>query len=133
LDIKYKTPIAVRKQVEQYVNKFPFTYNHASVPLPTNTSALQPIIPVVDGFVCRECPFKSQNRNVMRQHANQVHNKKRVADEDMYQSVRLQSWFGEKRERYWVVDENRQDEQVRHIVCDVGEISSDTDMEPQSD
>ncbi len=30
-----------------------------------------------------------------------------MKDKDIFISVRLQSWFGEKRERYWVVDENR--------------------------
>ena len=43
----------------------------------------------------------------MRQHANRAHNKKRVADEDICQVVRSQSWFGERRERYWIVDESR--------------------------
>jgi hypothetical protein len=124
---KHNTPIALRKQVDQYVKVFPFTYDYATIPLPQDGSAPQPIIPIVDGFVCRDCPVKSQNRRVMRQHANKDHDKKWVADKDMFKVVQLQSWFGEKRERYWVVDENRQDEQARHIVCDVGETSSDTE------
>jgi hypothetical protein len=133
LDIKHKTPIAVRKQVEQYIKEFPFVYDHASVPLPIDRSAPQPIIPIIDGFVCRDCPFKTQSRDAARKHSNKAHNKKRVADEEMYQLVRLQSWFGEKRERYWVVDENRQDEQARHIVRDVGETSSDTNTNTNTD
>jgi len=140
LDIKHKTPIAVRKQVDQYVKGFPFTYDHASVQLPVDGLAPQPIIPIVDGFACRECPFKSQNRRVIRQHANKAHNKKRVADEDMFRIVRLQSWFGEKRERYWVVDESQQVVQERQArraaIRDVGEESGpepDTDGESQDE
>jgi len=35
----------------------------------------------------------------MRKHANKTHDKKGVVDEDISKMVRLQSWFGEKRER----------------------------------
>jgi hypothetical protein len=45
----------------------------------------------------------------MRKHANVAYNQQRLADGDMFTTVRLQSWFGEKRERYWevvVVDDN---------------------------
>ena len=127
LEIKHKTPIALRKQVDQYIKGFPFTYNHATVPLPVDGSAPQPIIPITDGFACRECPFKSQNRRVIRQHANKKHNKKGVADEDMFQVVRMQSWFGQKRERYWVVDESqqivRERQAHRAAIRDAGEES----------
>jgi hypothetical protein len=41
----------------------------------------------------------------MRNHGNRAHNKKKVPNEDIFQPAQLQSWFGEKRERYWVVDE----------------------------
>ena len=49
---RHKTPRALQKQVEQYIKAFPFTYDHTSVQLPINGSAPQPIIPIVDGFVC---------------------------------------------------------------------------------
>jgi hypothetical protein len=128
---KHKTPIELRKQVEQYVKGFPFAYSHIDVPLPVDGLAPQPIIPVVDGFVCWDCPFKTQSRATIRQHANQAHNKKRVADEELCRSARLQSWFGGKRERYWVVDESKQDEQVhqvrRRTVQDVGEESNESE------
>jgi hypothetical protein len=97
---KHKTPIKLRKQVEQYVKEFPFAYNHASVPLPLSRLAPQPIIPVVDGVGCRDCPEKSVSQKAMREHGNKAHSKKRVPNKDIFQAVRLQSWFGEKRERY---------------------------------
>jgi hypothetical protein len=31
---RHKTPIEARRQLEQYVEQFPFAYDHASVPLP---------------------------------------------------------------------------------------------------
>jgi hypothetical protein len=98
LDIKHKTPIALHKQVDQYVAEFPFTYDHTSVPILRDGLAPQPIIPIVDGFVCRDCPGKSVSRSGIRKHANQAHGKKRVADDVMFQAARLQSWFGKKRE-----------------------------------
>ena len=36
-------------------------------------------------------------------HANKAHSQKRVGDEEVFEAVRLQSWFGE---RYWTVDES---------------------------
>ena len=96
------------KQVEQYVEGFLFIYNYTSVLLPNDRSIPQPIIPVLDRFQYKDCPFKTQGRPTLRQHANRAHDKKRVADEDICQAVRLQSWFGEKQERYWVVDEGQQ-------------------------
>ena len=68
--------------------------------LPSDRSALQPIIPVVDGFACRECPYKTRDRSNIWKHGNQAYKKKRVADEEMFKVVRMQSWFREKRERY---------------------------------
>ena len=95
--------------------------------MPDDGSAPQPIIPVVDGFACTECPYKTRDRSNIRKHGNKAHNKKGVADEDMFQVVRMQSWFGKKRERYWVVDESQQAVQERQArraaIADVGEDS----------
>jgi Orsellinic acid/F9775 biosynthesis cluster protein D len=131
---KHKTPIAVRKQVDQYVEAFPFVYDYKTVALPIDGSAPQPIIPIVDGFQCKErgeCAFKTTDQSNIRKHANQVHSKKRIADEDICQAVRLQSWFGEKRERYWVVDESQQVVQERQArraaIQDVGEECDDSE------
>jgi hypothetical protein len=128
LAIKHKTPIELRKQVERYVVAFPFEYDYRTVLLPRDGSALQPVIPTVGGFACKDCPFKTRDHSNIRKHANKVHNKKRVADEDIFQAVQLQSWFGEKRERYWVVDESQQAVQERQArraaIGDIGEESS---------
>jgi hypothetical protein len=136
LDTKHKTPIALRKQVDQYIREFPFTYDHTSVQLPHDGSAPQPVIPIVDGFQCKECPYKTRDRSNIRKHANQAHNKKRVADEEIFRAVRLQSWFGEKRERYWVVDEGQQVQQQRRAhratIQDTGEESNDSEPNPDS-
>lgn len=109
----HKAPKELRKQVEQYIIEFLFVYDHSTVSLPQDGSIPQAIIPVVDGFQCQDCPFKTQGRPTLQQHANQAYDKKRVADEDISKAVRLQSWFGEKRERYWAVDESWQAQQER--------------------
>jgi Orsellinic acid/F9775 biosynthesis cluster protein D len=133
LDIKHKTPLELRKQLDQYVRESPFAYNSASVSLPHDGLAPQPIIPIVDGFACRDCLFKSVNRGVIRQHGNKAHNKKGVLDDEIFQAARLQSWFGEKRERYWVVDESQQhrqeDQAYRAMVQDVGEEPNDLEQD----
>ena len=46
-----------------------------------------------------------------KKHGNKTHHKRRVADEDLYQVVPLQSWFDDRRAQYWVVDRSKQDEQ----------------------
>jgi hypothetical protein len=128
---KHQVPTDLRKQVDRYIEKFPFPYDYSTIPLPVDGSAPQPIIPINDGFKCEECMFKTRDRSNIRKHANKEHNKKRIADEDLFSSVRLQSWFGQKRERYWVVDESKQDEQEhqtrRAITRDVGEEFDDLD------
>jgi hypothetical protein len=55
----------------------------------------QLVIEVVDGFECNYClvqssrPFRTQSRKALKQHGNKVHQKKRIADEDLFHSVRL--------------------------------------------
>jgi hypothetical protein len=128
---RHKTPIKLRREVDEYIEAFPFVYDHASVPLPSDGLAPQPIVPVVDRFACRHCTYKTQSRDAIRKHANKAHNQKRAADEDVCRVVRLQSWFGEKQERYWVVDKSKQDERDRQIrratIQDVGEESDESE------
>jgi hypothetical protein len=80
----------VRKQVQEYVASFPNDYDHANVLLSSNGLALQPIIPVVDRFQYRKCAFCSQNRKAMKVHGNKEHAIKRIADDELFQVVRLQ-------------------------------------------
>jgi hypothetical protein len=128
----------IRKQVKEYIEGYPFVYDHMSIELPQENSAPQPIIPVVDGFQCRTCPFKSQSRKKIKQHGNKEHEKKRVADEEVFRVVRVQSWFDDRRARYWVVDEAKGQQQARQVqrdhIRDVGEEipgSEDDDPRPQ--
>ena len=127
---QHKTDIKLQRQVEEYIQEFPFIYDHITVTLPGDKSVPQPIIPVVDGVQCQECPFKSQSREMIKKHGNNTHNKRRVADEDLFHVVKLQSWFSKKKARYWVVDEAKeQQEQERQarraITRDVGEDTDD--------
>jgi hypothetical protein len=131
---RHQTSIDIRRQVQQYVKHFPFTYNEVTVPLPDNGSAPQPIIPVVDGLACRACTFKSISRDAMRQHANKAHDQRKIADADIFTAVRLQSWFGKKRERYWRVEDNDGQQVVREhqaIWADAGEESNGPEPQEQ--
>jgi hypothetical protein len=42
----------------------------------------------------------------MKVHGNEEHGFKRVGDDELFRKVRLQSWFQDHRQRYWVVDES---------------------------
>jgi hypothetical protein len=100
---KHKVQLELRKQVDRYIEGFPFTYDYSTVLLPLEGSRLELVIDVVDGFRCKYCqqsPYKTQDRSNARKHRNKVHNKKRAADEDLLDSVKLQSWFKGGKERY---------------------------------
>jgi hypothetical protein len=131
---KHRVTKEIWQQVEEYIQGFPFEYDYSSVKLPKDGLAPQPIIQVVNGFECKHCPFgkfKTQSRDAMKKHGNKVHEKKRVADDKLFTPVKLQSWFWEGKERYWVVDENKQDEQERQAqratIQDVGEESDESE------
>jgi hypothetical protein len=130
LQRQHHVPIELRKQVEQYIQLFPGSYDYSTVPLPQDGSIPQPIIPVVNGFECIECAFKTQHRGNVRRHGSKEHSKQRAEDKEMYTHVRLQSWFRNGKERYWVVDEPalliaQPEDHV--IVRDVGEDSPEPD------
>src|SRR5277367_5206510 len=100
---KHQVKIEHRKQLDEYLKQWQWQYDFRSVPLPLDGSLPQPVLPIIDGFQCRDCAYKTTNRDVMRQHSNREHKKKRVKDEEICRAVQLQTWFREKRARYWVV------------------------------
>jgi Mg-chelatase subunit ChlI len=67
----------------------------------------------------------------MKKHGNKIHDKRRVADEDLYQIVQLQSWFDDRRAQCWIVDQSKQDKQERQrrraATRDFGEETDDSD------
>lgn len=140
---KHHTTIELRRQVDRYIEAFPFEYNYSDIKLPADGLAPQPIIQIRDGFQCQHCaiqPFKTQSRKAVKEHGNKEHGKKRVADEDLFHPVRMQSWFWEGKERYWVVDESKpaipfgQPRQPSHVEEDEGSNDSDSHREKgQSD
>jgi len=90
----------VRKQAQEYVQTLLYDYDHASIALPTDGLAPQPIVLVVDGFQCQQCPFRRTSRKAMKVHGNRAHSLKRVADDQLFQCVQLQTWFRDGKERY---------------------------------
>jgi hypothetical protein len=128
---QHKTDIKLRKQVEEYIQEFPFVYDYTTITLPSDGSVPQPIIPVIDGYQCKACLFKSQSKKKIKQHSNTAHNKQRVADQELYEVVKLQSWFDDRRARYWIIDEAKGREQERQArratTRDVGEETDSSD------
>ena len=84
------------------------------MPLLLDGSLPQLILPIINGFQCSSCLYKTINRSVIRQHCNTKHNQRRLKDEQLFQAIQLQSWFGEKRARYWAVDATRQSRDVNN-------------------
>jgi hypothetical protein len=111
---KHQVRLESRQQLVEYLEQWQWQYDFCSVPLPLDGSLPQPVLPIVDGFQCRDCTYKTTNRRVMRQHSNTEHNKKRLKDEKLFRAVQLQTWFKEKRARYWVVDATRQSRDVNN-------------------
>jgi len=62
----------------------------------------------------------------MRVHGNEDHHIKRVNNEELFRSVRLQTWFRDSRERYWVVDENQRVDSIPETNSDDDEPTRDT-------
>jgi len=109
----HKTPLKVRKQVQAFIQSVPWAYDYTSIALPADGLPPQPVVPVVEGFHCQQCPFRTQSRKNMKVHGNREHAMKRVSDKQLYQVVRLQTWFRDGKERYWVVNESQQAAQER--------------------
>jgi hypothetical protein len=112
LSRKHQVKLEFRQQLAEYLKQWQWQYDFRNVPLPFDGSVPQPVLPIIDGFQCRDCAYKTTNRSVIRQHCNAEHDKKRLKDEELFQAVQLQTWFREKRARYWVVDETRQSRDV---------------------
>ena len=128
----HRTPPSVRKQAREFVaERIPWAYDYATVKLPANGLAPQPRVPVVEGFLCRDCLYTTTDRSNIRKHANATHAKKRVKDEGLFQLVKLQSWFRDGKERYWVVDEGQpaphERRAQRAAIQDAGEGSNDSE------
>ena len=109
----HKEKPELRKQIYEYIQRIPFNYNYSTIQLPVDGLAPQPVLPVVNGFQCQHCKFYTTNRRVMKKHGNKQHIMQRVDDDQLFQAVRLQTWFRDGKERYWVVDESREAEAVQ--------------------
>lgn len=106
LRIQHQTGLDERKKVGEYVKRFKWDYSHITIQLPEDGASPQAGLPVEDGMQCRQCPFKSKSRKMMKTHGNTEHNQKRADDAAVFQEIRMQSWFQDHRQRYWAVKEN---------------------------
>jgi hypothetical protein len=87
LFVQHKTPLRDRERVEQYTSTFGWDYEFSTIKLPGDGSSPQPIIPVVDGFQCRTCSFKSSNRKSMKVHKNKKHKQQKISDNKLFKKV----------------------------------------------
>ena len=101
---------AIRKEAAEFGQRLVwlderFVRSYEVVELPVDGLAPQPLVPVVDRFSCRFCRFLTINRSVLRKHVREKHSKKGEKDERICVRVRIQSWYGAKRARYWTVND----------------------------
>jgi hypothetical protein len=126
LSRKHHVPTKTQQELKRYLQQWQWQYNYRSVPLPLNRSLPQPVLPVIDGFQCKDCVFTTINRSGIRQHCNSEHGKKRLKDRELFKAVQLQTWFTAKRARYWVVDVDAT-RQTRDINISSGSGSGSSD------
>ena len=111
---KHQVKVDIRKQLELYLEQWQWQYDFRNILLPPDGSLPLPILPIIHGSQCNDCAYKTTNRRIMRWHCNTKHDKKHLKDEQLFQAVQLQTWFGEKRARYWVVDATRPSRDVNN-------------------
>lgn len=95
-----------RKQVAEYIKRFPWDYEDSTVQLPDDGTEPQGVLPVIDGLECARCtgrPFRTRNRQRWRAHGNAAHSPGWVGRKERPREISMQSWFGNGRERYWRV------------------------------
>ena len=114
---KHKANTQLQREVTRYTQQFLMVYSDydfRTVPLPLRGGLPVPILPVLSGFQCIYCSFTTQSRSSIRKHANQEHHQKGLKDEEICRKVQLQTWFEERRARYWVVDASGESRDVNN-------------------
>ena len=78
---------------------------HATHPLPPDHSPPIPYLPTYEGFTCGQddCCFLSQSYDCLMKHLNSRHALYRGACAPFVHRVTLQSWYGDRRAKYWIV------------------------------
>ena len=85
---KHQVKREIRQQLDKYLQQWQWPYDSRSVPLPLDMSPPQPVLPVINGFQCKDCVYLTSNRWVIRQHCNTKHNKKkRLDDEKLFRAA----------------------------------------------
>lgn len=92
-----------RQPVVQYCQTLPMILAADALALSRDNSSPVPFLPILEGFACSLCPFYSQNRGMIRAHINKVHQLFRHDCRTRIRPVQLQSWYREKRAKYWQV------------------------------
>lgn len=102
---KHQVQFEIRQQLAEYLKQWQWQYDYQTIPLPLDASLPLPGLPVLNGFQCKSCSYKTTNRSIIRKHCNIQHNQQRLKDYNLFTAVQMQTWFKEKRARYWVVED----------------------------
>ena len=86
---KHHAKVELQRQADQYLKQWQWQYDFRSVPLPLDGYLPQPVLPIIKGFQCQDCDFKTQNRQAMRKHSNKEHSKKGLKDKQVFRAVQL--------------------------------------------
>src|SRR5271168_1681958 len=95
-DQKHPISKAARKEAHAYVQACPYNYDHASIALPANGLEPQPVIPIMDGFRCRNsntshselgCTRQSQAGQFRPLHVRMDHNSRSGSGWTSYSQV----------------------------------------------
>jgi hypothetical protein len=111
---KHQAKVEAQRQADEYIKQWQWSYDFRSVPLPLDQSLPQLVLPVLRGFQCTKCGFTSQSRKVLQIHGLKEHDQKRLKDKQLFKPVQVQTWFGQKRARYWVVDASGESRDVNN-------------------
>jgi hypothetical protein len=69
----HKTKLELCRQVKAYIAGFPYQYTYKTMPLLVDRSMPQPILPVLEGVLCKYYIDRSRSRKFLREHSNKVH------------------------------------------------------------
>jgi hypothetical protein len=77
-------------------------WGNSTLRVPGDGLAPQPYVRVVKGFACKECRFRTTDEAAFRAHRTDTSHF--MGDGNIFETVPLQSWFGDGTGGYWVVD-----------------------------
>ncbi|KAI9765866.1 MAG: hypothetical protein M1839_005302, partial [Geoglossum umbratile] len=79
------------------------SYTNDTLPLYPDNSLPISEWPIIEGFQCRRCNFRSRRKRSVFDHTTKEHGMKGFLLEARLEEVLLQAWFSDNRAKYWKV------------------------------